>query len=626
MSTYSIRMRSSADGCHISGAERLAPATELPQLASAMTNRALHHDKGRPDTIHITVDKIEESTISTVPALVPFLESNSSPGDARKLITQRLHAAGIQAADIAVEMAYSLTGLRGAALIDASSGERLDPNPARGVRVSTFDAISHPSKDCAKDHFHEALILASKVHSAPGIVAEICLSDDPFYTRGYLALDGIFHRIPNIKDHGSTLGTRIFIVEPGTDIPELIDYLENTPVYIELPADASFSTDTTGLSSDLAAIAAQRNTAWAGAGLARTLRTFETAQLPHSRIDGADYLLFSSSDYLGLSTHPELVSAATEEIGHFGTGSGGSRLTTGTSIHSALESELAQFFGFDDAVLFATGYQANHSTIAAIATADVEIFSDAANHASIIDGCRNARAKVTVFPHADYQTLDRLLATSSARHKLVISDSVFSMSGEVIDGPALERTCRRRNAWLMLDDAHGVGVIGEQGRGTAAHLGIRPDIVVGTASKALGVEGGYVLCSAPVGELLRNQARSYVYSTSMNPGSVAAIRAALTQLEVGDVVKRLQRNIARVRSLVGAQSDPASAIIPLPVGDETEAMDTSARLAELGVFIPAIRYPTVPRGEAMLRLTITALHTDADIDQLERALRNTGLL
>ena len=182
------------------------------------------------------------------------------------------------------------------------------------------------------------------------------------------------------------------------------------------------------------------------------------------------------------------------------------------------------------------------------------------------------------------------------------------MSGEVIDGPALERTCRRHNAWLMLDDAHGVGVIGEQGRGTASHLGIHPDIVVGTASKALGVEGGYVLCSAPVGELLRNQARSFVYSTSMNPGSVAAIRAALKQLEAGDVVKRLQRNIARVRSLVGAQADPASAIIPLPVGDEAEAMDASARLAELGVYIPAIRYPTVPRGEAMLRLTLSLIH------------------
>lgn len=634
-------MRSSADGFHISGAERLAPAAELPQLASAMTSRALHHDKGRADTIHITVDNIEESTISTVPALTPFLESSSCPADARDLIGRLLHAAGIEAADTAVELAYSLTGLRGAALIDASSGERLDPNPVRGVRVSTFDAVSHPSKDCAKDHFHEALILASKVHSASGIIAEICLSDDPFYTRGYLALDGIFHRIPNIKSHGSALGTRIFIVEPGTDVPELINYLENAPVYVELPPNSSSSTantdasdvltdsPTTGedrTSSDLSTIAAHRNSAWAAEGLARTLRTFETAQLPHSRIDGTDYLLFSSSDYLGLSTHPELISAATEAIEHFGTGSGGSRLTTGTSIHSALEDELAQFFGFDDAVLFATGYQANHSTIAAIATADVEIFSDAANHASIIDGCRNARANVTVFPHADYRALDRLLATSNARHKLVISDAVFSMSGEVIDAHALERTCRRHNTWLMLDDAHGIGVIGEHGRGTAAHLSVHPDIVVGTASKALGVEGGFVLCSAPVGELLRNQARSFVYSTSMNPGSVAAIRTALKQLEAGDVVKRLRRNIARVRALVGAHAEPASAIIPLAVGDEDAAMAASEQLRELGVFIPAIRYPTVPRGEAMLRLTITARHTDTDIDQLERALRSTSLI
>ncbi len=638
-------MRSSADGCHISGAERLASAEDLPQLSSAMTSRALHHDKGRADTIHITVDSIDESSISTVPALTPRLETNSSPEVARALIARLLRTAGIEAADTAVELAYSLTGLRGAAIIDGASGERLDPNPARGVRVSTFDAVSHPSEDCAKDHFHEAIILASKVHSAPGIIAEICLSDDPFYTRGYLALNGVFHRIPNIKSYGSTLGTRIFIVAPGTDIPTLIDYLEDAPVYVELPPDSAASsvtatstnaaTPTTkstrtapndNSTADLSTIAAQRNTAWANEGLSRTLRTFETAQLPHSRIDDTDYLLYSSSDYLGLSTHPELISAATQAIEHFGTGSGGSRLTTGTSIHSALEAELAHFFGFDDAVLFATGYQANHSTIAAIATADIEIFSDAANHASIIDGCRTAKGKVTVFPHADYRALDKFLSESTARHKLVISDAVFSMSGEVVDAPALERTCRRHNAWLMLDDAHGVGVIGEQGRGTAAHLGIRPDIVVGTASKALGVEGGFVLCSAPVGELLRNQARSFVYSTSMNPGSVAAIRAALVQLEDGDVVKRLHRNIARVRTLVGAHAEPASAIIPLPVGDEGDAMVASTRLAELGVFIPAIRYPTVPRGEAMLRLTITARHTDADIDQLEQALRSAGLI
>lgn len=635
-------MRSSADGCHISGAERLASAENLPQLSSAMTSRALHHDKGRADTIHITVDSIDESSISTVPALTPRLETNSSPEDARALIARLLRTAGIEAADTAVELAYSLTGLRGAAIIDAASGERLDPNPTRGVRVSTFDAVSHPSEDCAKDHFHEAIILASKVHSAPGIIAEICISDDPFYTRGYLALNGVFHRIPDIKSYGSTLGTRIFIVEPGTDIPALIDYLEDVPVYVELPpvsaASSAKATSTKTATStntatpnnngtaDLSTIAAQRNTAWANEGLSRTLRTFETAQLPHSRIDGTDYLLFSSSDYLGLSTHPELISAATQAIEHFGTGSGGSRLTTGTSIHRALEAELARFFGFDDAVLFATGYQANHSTIAAIATADVEIFSDAANHASIIDGCRAAKGKVTVFPHADYRALDKFLSESTARHKLVISDAVFSMSGEVVDAPELERTCRRHNAWLMLDDAHGIGVIGEHGRGTAAHLCIRPDIVVGTASKALGVEGGFVLCSAPVGELLRNQARSFVYSTSMNPGSVAAIRAALVQLEAGDVVKRLRRNIARVRSLVGAHAEPASAIIPLPVGDEGDAMAASTRLAELDVFIPAIHYPTVARGEAMLRLTITARHTDADIDQLGLALRTAGLI
>lgn len=614
-------MRSSAADSHISGAERLASAPELPPLAAAMTNRALQHDKGAADTIHITVDSIDEDSITTVPALTPRLHGSETPEEARALIAGLLRGAGITAADEAVRLAYSLTGLRGAALIDADTGARLDPNHARGVRVSTFDAVSHPAQNCEKNHFHEARILASKVHSAPGIVAEICLSDDPFYTRGYVALDGVFHRIPNIKDYGSGLGTRIFVVKPGADIPALIDYLENAPVYVDL-ADAPTPTPEP---EDLAAVATRRNVAWENQGLARTLRTFETAQLPHSRIDGTDYLLFSSSDYLGLSTHPNLIDAATQALRELGTGSGGSRLTTGTSIHQALETELARFFRYEDAVLFSTGYQANHSTISAIATADVEIFSDSANHASIIDGCRSARGSVTVFPHADYDELDRLLAASTARHKLVISDAVFSMSGEVIDAPALDRVCRRHNAWLMLDDAHGVGVIGENGRGTANYFGIRPDILVGTASKALGVEGGFVLCAEPVARLLRNQARSFVYSTSMNPGSVAAIRAAVRLLEAGDVVKQLQYNIARVRELVGAECEPASAIIPLPVGDENEAMAASARLAEAGIYIPAMRYPTVPRGEAMLRLTVTARHSEADIARLQRALTDIGL-
>lgn len=687
MTTFSIRMRSSAEGQHISGAERLTSAADLPSLAAAMARRALHHDKGTADTIHITVDTVDESAIATVDALSPKLETNDNPTHARTLIAELLMNAGASAhaAHTAVELAYTLTGLRGAALIDSQTGRRLDIAPSlpresssrsageaggiadtrhnsgrsprdssRGVRVSTFDATRHPDQDCAKNHFHEAIILASKVHSAAGIVAEICISDDPYYTRGYVATRGVFHRIPNMKNYGSELGTRIFLVEPGTDIDSLTDYLENAPVYVNLTdvnldnADAnaisqlscpsaegptplettanaaSFRTIEEPVSLD--SVASARNAEWERSGLSRTLRTFSTAQLPHSRIDGADYLLFSSSDYLGLSTHTEPVKAACHAIATFGTGAGGSRLTTGTSIHSALERELAAFFGYADAVVFATGYQANHSTIAAIGSEDVEIFSDSANHASIIDGCRAARGSVTVFPHADYAALDRLLSSSVSRHKLVISDAVFSMSGEIIDVCALNHVCETNGAWLMLDDAHGVSVVGDHGRGTASYFGVTPDIVVGTASKALGVEGGFVLCSRQVGTLLRNQARSFVYSTAMNPGSVSAIRAALGQLKVGDVVTQLQANIAAIQALLGQSCKPASAIFALPVGGEDAAMAVSAQLAKYGIFIPAIRYPTVPRGEAMLRLTVTARHSAADITSLGKALRRVGLV
>lgn len=255
-SAYSTRTRSSADYRHISGTERSALATELPQLTSVMISRTPHHGKGRPDITHITADKIEESTISTTPALALFLRSNFSPGDAHRSIAQRLHAADIQTVDIVAEMACSLTGLYGAALTDSSSGERLDPDPARGVRVPTFNTIPHPDEDHAKDHFHEALVLASEVHNASGIVVEICLSDDPFCTCGYFVLDGLLRRTPNIKDYDSTLDIRIFIVKPNTDVPELTDYLGNTSIHIKPPPDVSPPTDTAGLSSDLSAIVA----------------------------------------------------------------------------------------------------------------------------------------------------------------------------------------------------------------------------------------------------------------------------------------------------------------------------------------------------------------------------------
>lgn len=710
-----------------------------------MSTRALTHEKGTAQEIRISIEAIPDSDILTVPALDPVQQFPECLEDSQALIRRLLHDAGVQCVDTVLELTYSLKGLRGAALIDNLTGERLDTDIARGVRASTFDAKVHPTTDCAKNHFLEALVLASKVQSAPGVIAEVCLSDDPNYTKGYVACCGKFHRIPHIKPEDSDLGTRIFVLESGADVAACIEYLENTPVLIDLAGtefDAAASehqSSAPGFESSphstasgnhpksppplpdaggdaerpsgasLSDVCARRNEAWAAQGLARELKVFNSAQLPRSVVDGQEYLLFASSDYLGLSTNPRVVRAAQEATARYGTGSGGSRLTTGTSLHSQLERELAQFFGTEDAVFFTTGYQANHSTIAALATSDVEVFSDSLNHASIIDGCRSAKAKVTVFPHGDYAALDRLLAASTAPHALVISDAVFSMSGEVVDLPALSRTCHRYGAWLMLDDAHGIGVTGPSGRGTFAHYQAQavfgaepqhissaneqftkaelfaPDIIVGTASKALGAEGGFVLCSSEVATLLRNQARSYVYSASSAPAIVAAVRESLKVLAETDVVEQLQARIAESRVALGlsaaepgvglnpvaadnlvASSNnsavlesggmvqapvgtidtqapestrntqsagsaaviqrPVSAIIPITIGDERHAMEVSAQLREEGIFVPAIRYPTVKRGEAMLRLTVTANHSSDDVALLAQALRKLDVI
>lgn len=701
---------------------------EIPDLARAMSVRALTHDKGTAEAIRISIDAIPDTEILEVPALEPVQQHSESVAESKVLIRRLLHDANIACVDTVLDLAYSVKGLRGAALIDNRTGRRLDANVERGVRASTFDAKAHPSDDCAKNHFLEALVLASKVQSAPGILAEVCLSDDPNYTKGYVACQGKFHRIPNIKSADSDLGTRIFVLESGADVDACIEYLENTPVLIDLAGtefDSSAADHSCGdaqnravpqsslhtaphqsygdaqtvaqsvvarttaahvgtkttvaqpsgdeaapveggkvpRTTSLSDACASRNEAWAAQGLARELKTFGSAQLPRSVVDGKEYLLFASSDYLGLSTNSRLVAAAQDATEYYGTGSGGSRLTTGTSIHTQLEHELAAFFGTEDAVFFATGYQANHSTISALATADVEIFSDSLNHASIIDGCRAAKASVTVFPHGDYAELERLLAQSTAPHALVISDAVFSMSGEVVDLPALSQVCTKHGAWLMLDDAHGIGVTGPSGQGTYEHFRAlesnlatndahtsqlrAPDIIVGTASKALGVEGGFVLCSKEVGTLLRNQARSYVYSTSSAPSTIAAIRESLRVLKETDVVERLQERIHEVRATLGLNAQsvsaaaasvdapstssqvpnrPVSAIIPLEIGDETQAMEVSAKLREEGIFIPAIRYPTVKRGEAMLRLTITARHSSEDIAIMSAALRKLGII
>ena len=363
---------------------------------------------------------------------------------------------------------------------------------------------------------------------------------------------------------------------------------------------------------------------WADEGLSRTLREFTGPQEPVTRIDGRRLLLFSSSNYLGLATHPGVTGAARAALEVYGAGSGGSRLTTGTTdLHTGLERHLAEFFGgggHDDAVFFATGYQANLAVLQTIAGPDVTVYSDSLNHASIIDGCRLARAAVRVFPHGDLTALDRLLGECDTPHALVVSDGVFSMDGDLADLPGLVAVAARHGAWTMIDDAHGVGALGPTGRGSVEHHGVRPDLLVGTASKALGGEGGFVVCSSTVGTLLRSQARGFVYSTAPSAATVAGVAAAIDVLDgTPELVDRLHTNVRECAGWLDVRGQ-VSPIIPVAVGDEERAVTVSGELRNRGFFVPAIRWPTVARGAAILRVTVTADHTTDQIRALGRAL------
>lgn len=374
--------------------------------------------------------------------------------------------------------------------------------------------------------------------------------------------------------------------------------------------------------------------AWRADGLERTPVVFSSAQEPSSLIDATPLTLFSSSNYLGLAEHPKVVAAASAALDVFGAGSGGSRLTTGTTeLHRGVEEAFAGFFGYPDAVFFSTGFHANTAVLHTLASGKLVILSDERNHASIIDGCRLAKtagARVRIFRHMDFGHLEDLLAAECSPEPdtrvLVVSDGLFSMDGTIADVPALVELCRHYGAALMIDDAHGTGTLGATGRGVIEHFGLgahadeRPDILIATASKALGVEGGAVVTSAPVANLLRQKARPFVYSTSPTPATCAAVIAALAIIDSADSpVPALQHNIAHLAARLG-MGQWHTPILPVRVGDERAAVRAAAALRAQGFFVPAIRYPTVPRGEAMLRVTVMATHTSEQIDALADAL------
>jgi len=348
--------------------------------------------------------------------------------------------------------------------------------------------------------------------------------------------------------------------------------------------------------------------------------------------------LFSSNNYLGLATHPRVKAAAIAAVKIWGTGSGGSRLTTGNfNLHRQLEKRIARFKRSEDAIIFNTGYMANLGVISALVGRKDLVISDQLNHVSIVDGCRLSRAMVRIYNHNDTLDLDRiLLERTSFSRCLIVTDGVFSMDGDIAPLPQLFELAQEHQAILMVDDAHATGVLGDRGAGTVEYFGLEKQgiIQMGTLSKALGSEGGYVAGSTSLIDFLRNRARSFIYSTALSPPVIAAALAALDVLEEEPHLRwQLHANVQFLyRGLkdMGFEVLPTrSAIIPLIVGDAHKAMVLSATLAEIGVFIPAIRPPTVPEGTSRLRITLMATHTRDHIqfalDAFQKAGKKLGL-
>ncbi len=364
-------------------------------------------------------------------------------------------------------------------------------------------------------------------------------------------------------------------------------------------------------------------------GLYRRLRLIEGPQGPRVLLSGREVLLLCSNDYLGLAADDRVREAAAEAALRWGAGAGASRLISGNmQPHRELETRLAAFKGYERALLFGSGYLANMGTIAALAGPGETVFSDELNHASIIDGCRLARAETIVYRHNDVEHLESLLREAAGTPSLIVTDGVFSMDGDVAPLPELLELARRHGARLMVDEAHATGALGPGGRGAVAAAGLsgEVDVIVGTLGKALGSYGAYVCASTETVDYLVNRARPFIFSTAPPPPAVGAARAALGVLEAEpERVERLAANARTLREGLAAEglTAPASItqIVPIRVGEAEPTMDLCERALERGVFAQGIRPPTVPEGSSRLRFTVMATH---DPDDLRRAAHQVG--
>lgn len=367
--------------------------------------------------------------------------------------------------------------------------------------------------------------------------------------------------------------------------------------------------------------------------LFRNLTEIQSGQSPEITIEGRKYLLLASNSYLGLSTDPEVIKAASDALYKYGTGSGGSRLVSGSSdIHRELESRIASFKNTESAILFSSGYLANVGVISSLVGPGDTIFSDVLNHASIIDGCRLSKADVKIYRHLDLDHLDDLLKQDSRDcKKLIVTDTVFSMDGDLVDLARLVELAEKHGCILMVDEAHATGVLGERGSGATEYFGVeeRVPVVMGTLSKAIGSLGGYIAGSRSLVDYVRNRVRSYIFDTSLPAASVAASIKAIEIIE-RDHYRRehLWALIEKFKSGISGMGlqvlDTNSAIVPVLIGEPDDTLRFAAKLREEGIYTPAVRPPSVPPGKCRIRASLMASHTEEHIEMALRAFRKTS--
>ncbi|MDH5691623.1 MAG: 8-amino-7-oxononanoate synthase [Gammaproteobacteria bacterium] len=364
-------------------------------------------------------------------------------------------------------------------------------------------------------------------------------------------------------------------------------------------------------------------------GLYRKRRILSSAAGAEVKLNENGTRCFCSNDYLGLANHPEIAQAAISAIEKYGVGSGAAHLICGHhQLHHQLEEELADFLGQERALLFSTGYMANIGVITALTDKHDTVYEDKLNHASLIDAGRYSDAELVRYPHADMENLASRLKNSSAQRKIIVTDGVFSMDGDVAPLKEITQLAKQHRAWTMVDDAHGIGVIGEQGKGSPSHLGLTPsdiDIHMGTLGKAFGVSGAFVAAREMIIETLIQEARTYVYTTAMPPALAAAALTSLSIIKKEDWRRaQLKERIHQFRkgaTQLGLELLPSeTAIQPIILGDAQKALQWSEALMNKGIWLSAIRPPTVPKGTARLRVTLSASHSEQQVDALLSAL------